>query len=160
LALAVASVLDPRRPHRTWQSAGMTLTALWALAFAWPTLQPGGFPGEAWAGRLAAGLDVGRFAAWDLALLLLIDPRRLPERPGLGRQPTIAALLAVAAVVALLDIAPSLDGHSADDTLWASAGLIGHLALAVTGLMIVENVWRNARSDRIWSVKFLLLAVG
>ena len=160
LALSVVSLVDRRRPHRMWQSARMILTALWAAAFAWPALEPAGFPGEVWADLFGPGLDVGRFAVWYLALLLLIDPRRLPDRAGLGRRITIAGALAVAAVVLLLDISPVIGVHRADDTLWASAGLIGHLAFAVTGLMIVENVWRNARGDRIWSVKFLLLAVG
>src|SRR5262250_2572632 len=115
LALAVVSALDWRRPHRLWQSAGMIMTALWAVAFAWPALQPAGVPGQAWADLLAAGLDVGRFAAWYLALLLLIDPRRLPDRARLGHRLTIAAITSVAAVVALLDISPSPGGQIADE---------------------------------------------
>src|SRR5690349_19676442 len=86
LALAAVSVLERHPPHRMWQSAGMMMTALWAVAFAWPALQPASFLGEAWADLLAAGLDVGRFAVWYLALLLLIDPSRLPGRAGRGRR--------------------------------------------------------------------------
>jgi len=158
--LGAASMLGTSGRGRRWQSVGAALTALWALALAWPALQPAEFASEEQAGLLAAGFDVARFAVWYLSLLLLIDTRQPADPRGLSRRVAVMGTLATAVVIAFLDIAAGVGLPIGDEPLFQSAGLIGHLAFALTGLVIVENVWRNARGDRFWSIKFLLLAVG
>lgn len=38
--------------------------------------------------------------------------------------------------------------------------LIGYVALSVLGLVLVEQVYRNTKKDRRWTIKFFVIAVG
>ncbi|ROR34713.1 XrtA/PEP-CTERM system histidine kinase PrsK [Inmirania thermothiophila] len=140
---------------------GLTLL----LAFGWRGTAPGAaFLAAAgltalWAGLhvlyAAAGVpplrallaaEVARDLAWIgfLALTMLAGRRRVLALAGAG---------ALAGGVLALDLLPlhRVGGH------WAVAG---HLALALAGLVAVEQLWRNAPPARRWALKFLCLGLG
>ena len=42
----------------------------------------------------------------------------------------------------------------------ASLQLLGHLGLAITGLMLIEQLFRNTRPEKRWAVKYLYFGIG
>jgi putative PEP-CTERM system histidine kinase len=129
--------------------------ALWAaLAALGPTGDGlSGWPAALWAAAGAA-LETLR----SVALLLML--RSMRGRP-LARED--AAWLGPLAVAAAALLALDLLGAAA--ARQGSHGLLqlafaGHLALALAGLVAVENAWRSNPAERLWSLKFLLIALG
>jgi putative PEP-CTERM system histidine kinase len=115
------------------------LSCLWAAGSASAIVVP--FPGAA---PIIDVLEIARDAGW-LILLSGAFARRLPR--------WFAILVQVLGVSLLL----------AQALHWAHPGMqmrVGGLALALVGLVLVEQVYRNsAVSERVW-LKFLLLGVG
>ncbi len=124
-------------------------------------------------GYVEAGLDLVRYALWLTLLVLLL---RLPA--GHGVLPPIAAapdpqpaapgrdvsdLLAAAAVVLLLAAAGALVARVLrGDYQGASVRhhLLPTLGLAVLGLVLVEQVFRNLAEDSRWSAKPVCLGLA
>jgi putative PEP-CTERM system histidine kinase len=111
---------------------------------------------------LGAVVDVLRVGAWFAFLLLLI------ERGGRGTAPQAVDssrttwLLPVAAALVVLGIvaqgAAALGLNVFGDP--ARLALFDSIALAVFGLMLVEQLFRNAPEDARWSIKPLCLGLG
>lgn len=111
---------------------------------------------------LGAVVDVLRVGAWFAFLLLLI------ERGGRGTAPQAVDssrttwLLPVAAALVVLGIvaqgAAALGLNVFGDA--ARLALFDSIALAVFGLMLVEQLFRNAPEDARWSIKPLCLGLG
>lgn len=127
--------------------AACTLTAVWAGAQAFDAWRAG-------APRLPAELlEILRDGAWLYFLLRLLALR---GRPGGGGR-THYGLLALACA--------ALAGLIAAAQLWPAAGtafaaIVGRALLAVAGLALVEQFYRNTPPDQRWGVKFLCLGVG
>lgn len=51
-------------------------------------------------------------------------------------------------------------GLSTEPVFHSNIQLSGHIALAVIGLHLIEQFYRNARLDQRWRIKFLCLALG
>ena len=127
--------------------AACTLTAVWAGAQAFDAWRAGApqLPGEL--------LEILRDGAWLYFLLRLLALR---GRPGGGGR-THYGLLALACA--------ALAGLIAAAQLWPAAGtafaaIVGRALLAVAGLALVEQFYRNTPPDQRWGVKFLCLGVG
>jgi putative PEP-CTERM system histidine kinase len=99
-------------------------------------------------------LEVGRDAAWLAFLADALLTHRPDQRS--ARLRIQLAILAVATPVAALGLVPSSYSH------WISVDqiIIGHLLLAVFGLALTENLFRNVPSDERWNLKFLCFGVG
>lgn len=101
---------------------------------------------------LVPGLDLLRYAGWFAFLLMLLPPPR--RGAGLGwMRPTVA--LALLAHLAVIGMAESLPPDA-----WARPKAFGALALAVLGLVLVEQMLRNAASDARWNAKPFCLGLG
>jgi putative PEP-CTERM system histidine kinase len=126
--------------------------AFWAGLAAWRGASGAATP-AGWQAIAAAVLETARSAAL-LALLMAMfgraDGQRRARSIGLGAAMLALVLLDLWAMTPLGSGAPRL----------AAIGLAGHLMLALVGLIVVENVWRNADTDGLWATKFLLIALG
>jgi putative PEP-CTERM system histidine kinase len=127
-------------------------TALWAALVAaaehWPAL-------PAAAAQIA---ELGRTGAWLALLGGLVAPAS-PYLGGAARRRVagaalVAVLLAIALVERLAEAAPELVPFDAKFEI----GM--RLLLAVAGLILTENLFRNTRPDGVWGVKFLVFAAG
>jgi putative PEP-CTERM system histidine kinase len=97
-------------------------------------------------------LEIARGAAWLNLLLQLLggsEGARLPARIRFFVHSVW--LLALGAVVV-----PDLVGHA----LPGAAQIIGPFLIALTGLVLVEQLYRNTAAERRWSVKHLCLGLG
>ncbi len=107
--------------------------------------------------HLAAALDLLRYGAWAVFLLLLLRP--LADSLAPGRFRLALAALAGLALLSLganlcIGLLPSLS-EPAQRLLVAS-----QLAWAVLGLLLVEQVFRNQAEQSRWSAKPLCLGLG
>lgn len=129
--------------------AALVLSTLWAaLALVDGLLH--------WSDRLPAWvvptLDVLRFGGWFAFMLLLLPPPRRGSGWGWIRPLAAATLLAQLALVALAESLPL--GTLARPQAFAA------LAIAVLGLVIVEQMLRNATGDARWNAKPVCLGLA
>ena len=73
----------------------------------------------------------------------------------------VVIFIAVAMVVGLaLIVAPFLLAEPLGRRLGIDVRIVGHLTLAIAGLVLVEQLFRNARPQSRWAIKYLCLGVG
>ena len=156
LLLTVLLVAQWRvRPLGFALAAASAVTALWAGVVALGTLVT--YPPII----LMQFAELARAAAWFFFLLQLLgfresgDVWRWMGRPWL---PFYAAIIAAAAAVLLLRPAAGILGLGVAFTADAALGL--WVVMATAGLVLVEQVYRNATDIERWGVKFLCLALG
>jgi putative PEP-CTERM system histidine kinase len=135
--------------------AAAAVTALWAGVTA--VFQAG----VAAADLPAALLEVLRGLTWILFLLKLLNVE--PDRRGLFsvrlRWWTFGVALLGAMLIALI-VAPFLLAEPLGRWLGIDVRIVGHLSLAIAGLVLVEQLFRNARPQSRWAIKYLCLGVG
>ena len=139
--------------HRLALGLACLFTVLWAASLAW----------EASNGILASsftdGFEILRNAGWSLFLLALLDNWRAPDsRLPFGLRPSLAA----AALIYLGCLLANLLGNWDLALLRAGSALPVALrvAMAVWGMLLVEQVYRNRTAQERWAVKFACLGVG
>jgi len=102
-------------------------------------------------------LEVLRNVMWLSFLTQLLEP--LVREMRIGRWIAIAwAALAAYGVTLLVIELQGLLGLSLD---WSpDAVILGHIGLAIAGLALIEQLFRNTRFQRRWATKFLYLGLG
>lgn len=162
LALGL-SVLSGWRgsPQRGTLGTACLLMAGWAAMLAWDASQD-----ILWS-TASAALEVLRDGAWSLFLVALLGHWRhevdgTPVRLVLGRFHMPRPSLVLAGCVYLLLLA-GLGAAQWNETLLASLGLpllIGYVGVAVYGMLLVEQVYRNKTLEERWAIKFACLGIG
>lgn len=106
-------------------------------------------------------IEVLRDAAWFLFLLRLLG-YALKDRHAGGRSLHVTAVLAIALCAAqvVLILANRYAGLQVVQGSMAKLAIFGHLLIAVAGLVLVEQVYRNTRPEHRWAIKFLCFGVG
>ncbi len=141
---------------------GVLLTAAAAVTVVWAAAV--GLGERGLAGWAAAGppLELARDAAWFAFVLSVLAAHRDPGR----RMPHALVTLAGAAVC-LVAAAATVEGLHllSGDAATALAGgtnlrYVTGLLLAIGGLMLLENLYRNADPDERWALKFLIIGLG
>lgn len=137
-------------PGRTglWLAAACLITALWALtvALSWDTPLAG----------LANLLDVGRAVGW-YGFLLHLYRRTLPQERRSARMFTAMGALALAFLLGL----SLLDRLGHVSASWWWLGSVGaRLALSVSSVLLIENLYFNATEDARWHLNLLCVAIG
>ncbi len=107
-------------------------------------------------------LEVLRDATWCLFLLKLLGLTRKQAR-GSARGVQVLAMVIFALCAGLAAIILA-NRYSADIRAVASTtayiAIFGHVLLAVAGLVLVEQIYRNTPPDQRWAIKFLCIGVG
>lgn len=83
------------------------------------------------------------------------NPKAINNPDRIRRGISIFTLLLIGYIWA----APTLE-HWLPVLFRPSTQLFGHIVLAVTGLVLIEQYYRNARTDQRWRIKFLCFALG
>jgi len=134
------------------------LTGLWAVVHAHAI----GNPNSGLSLYLLPLIDVVRNAAWYTFLLRALGYRRrhVEGQSGIVRQ---MALVAILLTVGFGALAPVLSGGStgpAGSEHSLNLLLVGNLLLAVVGLLLVEQLYRNAEPEHKWALKYLCIGIG
>lgn len=106
-------------------------------------------------------LESARSGAWFLFLFGLLAPLKGTDttHPRLFRYgPALA--LAIPATVLLVDLWPVERSGWVSPQAAASVSLLGHLGLALIGLSLIEQLYRNTRPDQRWGIKYLFFGLG
>jgi len=131
-----------QRPHRRWLLAASLLTVLWGVVMACATVVP-------WAAWVLHGAEWLRNAAWTALLLTMLG---LWQRSARTFQVSIAVYLLMIVVGPLSSLLPpGLTFH-----LLA----IGRLSMAVLGMLLVEQLYRDRSVQVRWAIKFACLGLG
>ncbi len=154
LLLALAGLRQWRGwRHRKFFTAAAFLTAGWAAlssieaAYA----RAPGLPGLL--------MELLRNTAWLGLLLQLLDSRR----PADSKRPGFLHLLFAASLALPLALTADLAITAFSDTLPRLLPALRHtgwLLMALIGLILVEQVYRGARAEERWGLKFLCLGLG
>ncbi|GAB5414312.1 MAG: PEP-CTERM system histidine kinase PrsK [Congregibacter sp.] len=133
-----------------------TATAAWASLIAVGTLQS--YPPISW----IQAAELVRNCAWLMFLLQLLSFQKSGNTWRWARRRWLpwffAAIGLAVGVVALRPLSPHitwLTPKAAADTV-----LLLWLAVAVAGLLLIEQLYRNARAEERWGIKFLCLGLG
>lgn len=153
LVLGAPLAVRQRRRHDVALGLACLSSVLWATVIAWEA-----FYGDVWS-PLVDCAELLRNAAWSVFLLVLrghfTDPAsRMPLR--------LQPVLVVGALVYLACLAAAAGG-------WLSLGLDERpgalpialrVAMSVTGMLLVELVYRNRTVHERWAVKFACIGIG
>lgn len=135
--------------------AATTVTTLWAAAIA-----------AAQAGMVvvllpSALLEVLRDLLWALFLLKLLNPQQGWSGLLTGRMRWwLVGTALLGLIIISLILVPFLLAQPLSATLGIDVRIAGHLSLAIVGLVLVEQLFRNTRVENRWAIKYLCLGVG
>ena len=126
------------------------LTMTWAATIAYNALS--GHP----ISLLTELLEILRDAAWTYLLARFIGPfKNAAQGCRLSNlKASMAGIIALYGCVALAKVLGYAELVSPNGMLALGAGLLGPIAMAVIGMLLVEQVYRNSASHERWGVKF------
>jgi putative PEP-CTERM system histidine kinase len=154
LALAIAAVWRrPRPPTTLWLAAAALATSAWAMVFVLAVRNP-----EAWGFWLSPSVTV-RSAAWIAFLVVALRPTwQLDSRARSAF--AIAGLLGfvIALQLALDLLGVTINVLAGDRSATAQLFLVTRLTVAVSGLVLIHNLYVNADVSARTGVR--LLAIG
>ena len=106
-------------------------------------------------------MEIARNAGWSAFLLGLLSlPHQKPFVNGFGMGRQTAGY---AAIYTILILATILSYHGAGlvQTLAGLiSGSIGYIGMAVMGMLLIEQLFRNASGKERWAIKFACLGIG
>lgn len=135
----------------TWQRSrhGAALIAATLLTAAWAGAEAAGVRHE-----IVQTLLMLRSGAWALFLLVVLRQVTHGDAKGFWRN-TVAAVAAGVVVLGVLDAWVSLPLNR-----FFQVSLVAGLALAVLGLLLIENLFSFTRDSARWTFKHLLIGLG
>jgi len=132
-------------------------SALWAIALACQATW--GYPTV----YLTSLLEVLRNASWSAFLITLIGP--FHQRTNNSLPPQIRSSVLVIAVFYIVYSAlilfihtdnPFATGHSVNSL----SSIVGYVVMAIIGITLVEQFYRNTPVEQRWGIKFICLGIG
>jgi putative PEP-CTERM system histidine kinase len=142
------------RRHRGVLSAACLLTAGWAGMVGYLAYE--GFA----ASMLTDALEILRNAAWSFFLVVLLGRHRDPaSRLPFGLSRKVALAGAGYALFLAVTLYGWWGGHLFAD-LGVTSSMSVRVGLAVFGMLLVEQVYRNKAEQERWAIKFACLGIG
>ena len=134
-----------------WLVLAMAVSVLWAIFLAYAE----------WRGTIdAAGIldaEILRYGAWLAFVTALF--RDWPERsPIRALRIVVHGLWVLLLLYCLWGTTGLVQGRGLPFTI--GVPLVGVLVLCVLGLVFLEQLYRNVRSDQRWALKFLVISLG
>ena len=130
----------------------VVMTSLWAISAAWLA----GF-GTAPAGVAYRLFEALRYMAWYGLLLSLLTPFEGAKK---GLRRVAPLVLAFPPLVLLFYLASDWFIEHIPHPAGADIRIVGHVAMAIIGMVIVEQIFRNTHKEQLWRVKHLLLGIS
>ncbi|MCA1245476.1 XrtA/PEP-CTERM system histidine kinase PrsK [Massilia sp. MS-15] len=153
LVLGAPLAVRQRRRHDVALGLACLSSVLWGVALAWEAAY-----GNVWS-PLADGAELLRNAAWSVFLLVLhghfTDPAsRMPLR--------LQPALVLGGLVYLVCLAAVFGGHWSlvQEGRPGALPIALRVAMAVSGMLLVELVYRNRTLHERWAVKFACIGIG
>lgn len=132
------------------------LSALWAATLAYQANQASPLS------LLTDVLEIMRNAGWSVFLIILLGPYQQSDITSTRRiRPAVAAIAAL--YIACLAIA--LYSHTNSDfpshnSIGFINSIVASVAMAIVGMILVEQLYRNTPVKQRWGIKFACLGIG
>jgi putative PEP-CTERM system histidine kinase len=153
LVLAVLLLTRWRGRHGPMLAVAILLTAMWAGSVSWESGH--GRPWSVWTDTL----EILRNAGWSAFLVLMLGNYRDPDsrlplklRPAFLFAAVFYLLFLVATVVGRWDL-------MLDSDMGFMPNVGARVCLAVFGMLLVEQVYRNKTAQERWGIKFACLGI-
>ncbi len=108
-------------------------------------------------------LETLRNLAWYIYLLALLNGMSVNDNRhiflSLFRSAYSAVLIIVSLVIFVIEINPELQ-FKVNQLLGIDFRLMAHVSFAIIGLILIEQLYRNAISEQRWAIKFICLGLG
>jgi putative PEP-CTERM system histidine kinase len=131
-------------------------SALWATVLAYQATQTSPLS------LLTDVLEILRNAGWSAFLITLLGPYRQVDVSSNPRiRPAVAAIVAL--YIVCLAVALYSHGNfdfSSHKTIDFINNIVGSLAMAIVGMILVEQLYRNTPVKQRWGIKFACLGIG
>src|SRR3954452_18635917 len=132
------------------------ISALWGSALAYQATKEPSF-------SLGTDiLEILRNAGWSMFLVLLLGVYRQGSSPAISRISPAAlalAMLYICCLILVVYVHTNLGFSSAAADLDFLKNF-GSLAMAITGMILVEQLYRNTPTKQRWGIKFACLGIG
>ncbi|HET7061804.1 MAG TPA: XrtA/PEP-CTERM system histidine kinase PrsK [Nitrosospira sp.] len=135
--------------------AACLLSAVWGFGLAYHATQN---PSSSLAANI---LEILRNAGWSMFIVLLLGLYRQGSSPAISRiSPAALALgtLYICCLVLVVYVQAEPSFSSTDDPDFLNN--IASLAMAITGMILVEQLYRNTPVKQRWGIKFACLGIG
>lgn len=143
------------RLHGMVLTVACLLTALWALTVAYQVAR--GRP----LSLLADILEILRNAGWAVFLIMLLGSFRQAEASSSFRaKPYVVVITAFFLLLIFATIYFYWRHVNPYGTVAFMIGIVGRVAMAVIGMILVEQLYRNTPTRERWGIKYLCLGVG
>ncbi|MGO4381892.1 XrtA/PEP-CTERM system histidine kinase PrsK [Pseudoduganella sp. RAF19] len=136
-----------QRPHSPVLAMASLTTVVWGAVMAWVGLEPQ-------PALLVHGAELLRDGAWCATLLALLGHLRT----GIGKHRS-RTVTAIAAFFLLLFVG-TLASPWMPHLVGFHFTVVGRLGLAVLGMLLVEQLYRNRGVQERWAIKFACLGIG
>lgn len=106
-------------------------------------------------------LEIARNAGWMLFLLRLLNPsQQKTTRFSFTFKPFAGVVANLYAALLLATIYTHLEFEFLHGAIAFLSGSVGHVALAVIGMLLVEQLFRNTSEKQRWGIKFACFGIG
>lgn len=141
------------------QGVSLTLaaivTALWAGVLSYDASH------RPYLSLIANLLEVLRNAAWFFFLMRLLHTPKPANGAAFGMLlRTGAGLFGFCVLLAVAALYGTMSGSEVAQRLFSMSTIGGRVILAIAGLVLVEQLVRNAHADQRWGIKFLCFGLG
>lgn len=155
LALSGLILFAPRRSRPgIMMLAACALSTIWAAATAYGAIADSKFA------FVSQTLEIARSAAWLIFLAGLAFPAAHWFHT-VGRQGMVRILFGICllGMVVLESLVTTIETERLPHA-FLTVDLAAHLTLAVLGLVLLENIFRNSSQEGLWGLKHLIIGVG
>ncbi|TAN79523.1 MAG: PEP-CTERM system histidine kinase PrsK [Gallionella sp.] len=143
------------RPHVVTLVVACSLTMLWAAAVAYQL---------AWGqplSLLADALEILRNAGWSFFLVMLLWPSRQNDASSPFRaRPFVAAIAAFYLALFFATVYTYWGSELSRSAFAFMVVIVGRVAMAIVGMVLVEQFYRNTPATQRWGIKYACLGIG
>ncbi|MEQ1602630.1 MAG: PEP-CTERM system histidine kinase PrsK [Methylophilaceae bacterium] len=141
------------RLHGIALTIACLISMLWAASILCQLIWDQSFP------LLTDIFEIMRSASWSFFLLMLLKPADQTDASFFKNSPlTLAITLSYS--VLLLATVYLYSMQTDHEIIIFLAGIVGRVAMALTGMILVEQLYRNTPTNGRWAIKYLCLGVG
>ena len=131
------------------------LSMLWAATIAYQIVWAPPLP------LLTDVLEIFRNAGWSAFLIMLLWPLQQKGAASLfWMRPFVAGIAALYILLTLATIYFYWENVGSHGAAAFMTGSIGRVAMAITGLILVEQLYRNTPVEERWGIKYVCLGLG
>jgi len=143
------------RQHGVTLAIACILTAIWAGSIVYFTKHGAPVTPQ------VSPMEIARNAGWSAFLLGLLNPSRQKSSVnGFGASRQTAGYAAIYAALILATILSYHEAGLLQNIAGLISGSIGHIGMAVMGMLLIEQLFRNASGKERWAIKFACLGIG